>query len=84
VYYRKNDFDLDPRTNTYVAEASRLGLRPGQRPHSVELDLSTPAVAGDQLMYDFFATDRDATGEDVYGWRYRGPAGSPGLLIVND
>ena len=75
-------FSLNRETHTYVAEASTLGLRPGYRPESVTIVIGQPSLCA-KLDFRFQRADKDASGEDVTGWRYVNNAGTS-VLIIND
>jgi hypothetical protein len=64
---------------TYTAEISDLGLR--ERPDEFDFVISNGTV----LHFVLAGCDMDASGEDVYGWKYES-AGTPVLkaLIIND
>ena len=80
--FKPAQFEYNPDTRTYVAEASTLGIG---APHKY--------ISIDGYAFVFTHTDKDASGEDVYGWNYKPTMNSIGLnsalhghrvLIIND
>lgn len=80
--FQNKQFDYNPDTRCYVAEASTLGVsRPGNY------------ISIDGYAFVFTHADHDAVGEDIAGWRYKPTANSVALnsalayctaLIIND
>lgn len=72
--------------NTLVQEASTLGLKPGQ-PFSATMPSGDHGVLvefpGGVVEFRYIGTDRDTSGEDIIGRRFRSRAGKH-LLIIND
>jgi len=84
MHFRSEQFQWQEGSKTYVAEASELRLQPGRVPVVVSIN-------GNEFAHS--STDRDASDEDIAGWRYKPTpetlAKSPvfsgtSVLIVND
>lgn len=82
--FKSQQFQWQAASKTYVAEASELGIAVGQLDPVVNID-------GNHFVYS--GTDRDASGEDIAGWRFKPTQASlfknPSLegasvLIIND
>lgn len=80
--FQASQFDYNPSSKTYVAEASDLQIgSPGQY------------ISIDGYAFMFTGADKDASGEDTMGWRYKPTMNSVSLnsalagcrlLIIND
>ena len=80
--FQAAQFDYNPITHTYVAEASTLGISaPG----------NYISINGHVFM--FTHADKDASGDDTMGWRFNPTIGAVSLnpalaghrvLIIND
>lgn len=80
--FKSEQFDYNPSSKTYVAEASDLQIgSPGQY------------ISIDGYAFMFTGADKDASGEDTMGWRYKPTMNSVSLnsalayctaLIIND
>jgi hypothetical protein len=57
--FKASQFDYNPASKTYVAEASDL-----------RVGITMPYITLDGCAFMLTHTDMDASGEDVYGWRY--------------
>lgn len=66
------------KDNTFVAEISDLKVSVS----STDQIRLTSHVTGNHKMFRYLKTDRDASGEDTYGWRFI--SGQYNLLIIND
>ena len=75
-------FEYNPDTRTYIAEASTLGIG---APHKY--------ISIDGYAFMFTGCDADASGEDIAGWRFKPTMNSVqlnsalagcGVLIIND
>jgi len=84
MHFRTEQFMQQPENKSYVAEASELGLGAGQ---------AVPHLYLNDNLFQYYATDYDASGEDIGGWRYKPSMGtlkmSPAfagwtVLIIND
>lgn len=82
--FNSNQFQWQPETKSYVAEASELGLPVG---------VLDPVLVIDGNEFQYYGTDHDASGEDVAGWRFKPTMGTvqknPAMaytkvLIIND
>ena len=80
--FRSQQFEYNPATKTYVADAS-------------DLQIGTPGeyISIDGYAFVFTYSDMDSSGEDTYGWRYKPTGNSISLnsalayctaLIIND
>ena len=79
------NFDYDPVKKLYTAEASTLGLPPGETP-GLHITIDGYAFVGTHCDYD-------ASGEDLMGWNYAATGNTVALhagfaghrvLIIND
>ena len=80
--FQAKQFEYSPDTRCYVAEASDLQIgSPGQY------------ISIDGYAFMFTGADKDASGEDTMGWRYKPTMNSVSLnsalayctaLIIND
>jgi len=80
--FYSSQFQYQPDTKSYVAEASDLAIgTPGQY------------ITLDGYSFMFVGVDKDASGEDTYGWNYKPTMNSIELnpamqghkvLIIND
>jgi len=84
MHFRSEQFQWQEFSKTYVAEASELRLPPGRIPTVVSIN-------GNDFSHS--STDRDASDEDIAGWRYKPTAATLAkskafsgvqVLIVND
>jgi hypothetical protein len=82
VNFKPAQFEYNPDTRTYIAEASTLGI-------------GSPAqyISIDGYAFMFTHADTDASGEDIAGWRFKPTMNSVslnsalagcGVLIIND
>ena len=82
MHFKAAQFSYSPETKCYAAEASELRIgQPGQY------------VYIDGYAFMFTHADKDATGEDTYGWNYKptmnaislnGALHGHRVLIIND
>jgi hypothetical protein len=82
MQFKPDQFEYLPSSRTYVAEASELGISAPQE-----------YIGIDGYAFAFDKCDKDASGEDVMGWRFK-PTGDSvslnpalagcGVLIIND
>jgi len=72
-------FTKSEKTGVLSCEASQLRI--GRPPRLLTLDghMGLP----DPIQFEFTHADKDASGEDIYGWNYRSRCGMK-LLIIND
>lgn len=79
--FTSSQFDFHADTRTYVQEISMLGCPALQ------------TVVFDEAVYEYAGSDKDASNEDTYGWRYKPTMGAveknPAIagtqvLIIND
>lgn len=84
MHFKSDQFQWQEFSKTYVAEASELRLPPGRIPTEV-------IINGNAFAYS--STDKDASDEDIAGWRYKPTAATLAksktfsgvqVLIVND
>lgn len=64
---------------TFSAEISDLG----KEGLTGEVSILNPKT-GVSKLYTLFKTDRDGSGEDIYGWWFRNEETQTKLLIIND
>jgi len=79
--FNVNKFNWHPDIQTYTQEASTLGH---QFVH--DLGAGVTLVEDDSNFRQFFryvSTDKDRSGEDIYGWNFLCSNGKK-LLLVND
>lgn len=62
MHFTTEQFMLQPENKSYVAEASELGLAPGSM---------APYLFLNGNLFQYYGTDRDASGEDIAGWRFK-------------
>ena len=70
----------DKESRTFIAELSDL-------PDDLEVHRIMYVVnprTGVKKAYTHIGTDKDASGEDVYGWRFRNGETDTELLLIND
>jgi hypothetical protein len=80
ITFRANKFTAGTEVS-YVAEASSLGLKPGEVHNNFILVVSPRQR---ELMV-MFKVDRDRSGEgDVHGWHYKSTTSTTTVLIIND
>lgn len=73
------DFDYNKSTNTFVAEISELPFLTGI---PKKFQLINPKTDGVRT-FEMVGQDRDGSGEDIYGFRYK-TSDNIHLLIIND
>lgn len=76
--FTASGFSYNPKTQTFVAEASDIAW-PG---FLKSFEIHNPKTGGFGR-FDFVKADKDASGEDTYGWRYKSQCGI-NCLIIND
>lgn len=76
-----NQFDWHKDTKCFCSEASDLGI--GMAPEAFDLKSSR---TGEIVRMVLSKIDRDATGEDIYGWHFKTATESHDFtaLIIND
>jgi hypothetical protein len=67
------------KTQTFVAEISEL-----RDFFPTKVIVLTSEKTGNTMTFKYYDTDMDATGEDIYGWRYVAEKAEIELLIIND
>lgn len=80
--FNSKQFELNPHTHTYIAEASTLGLPLGEVPSEITIVIGQPSLCA-KMDFRFKEAEMDASGEDVAGWRYINNAGTT-VLVIND
>lgn len=71
----------NPRSKTFICEASEIGLSPGDTIDGLSVyDINTDV----EIHFEFSHVDH--SGEDIAGWRYKSVDGKfpTTLLIIND
>lgn len=84
MQFMPEQFLCQPQGKIYVAEASKLGLAPGNM---------DPQMSIGYMSFHYHSTDYDSKGQNIVGWRFKVTLGTvmstPGsvgwsALIIND
>lgn len=78
--YFSYQFDWLEKSRTFITEASRLGIPPGQPPAKVIQVVSS--TLGKK--FDLFFTRVDWNGGEIAGWRYETCPANIQAIITND
>ncbi len=84
--FKADQFTFGATDNLYVAEASMLGLKPGEVLQAFHIDFEGLAslYAADEAAVEFRLVRTDKHAGEVRGWRYDSPAAVLHALIIND
>lgn len=76
----KKQFCFVNTSNTYIAEIRDLQLNFAP----AHIILEDVPGAGDRMTFNYLRTDKDGSGEDIYGWHYDSGDHKTHVLITND
>lgn len=80
IRFKADQFNYNSKSRTFVAEASSLGLRPGEVPGKFTIEGARAEVGHEEMHFSF--SHREFSGGDVVGWRY--VRSQYAALIIND
>src|SRR5690606_34724801 len=76
--FSTSNFSYNKELNSFIAEASEVAF-PGFLKNFILVNPKTK----NQKTFTFVKSDKDSSGEDTYGWRYKTECGIS-ALIIND
>lgn len=76
IHINKGDWNAKTKTFSFYASDKKI--------IQVANHVTLISPSGQKAVFKYISTDKDGSGEDVYGWNFKSLDGKYDLLIIND